>query len=330
MLRNSIKSSKFATMISIIRHIEYLMMFNDCVVIPGWGALIASYTPSHINGDTFCGPSRSIGFNASITHNDGLLATSLTRRHGMTFDEACRLITDNVTAFKNQLAGGNEVAFGHLGYFMLNKGGKMEFSTFPQSAIPNEFFGLSDLNLSSFREQATGAQPQAVVMGNIWRERFKAAASIAAIVGVGVLFSTPVIIDKSTQNASMNIIEVKAKPQTSITAKPVQKATPSDKQFTVIDNAGNETPVTVSKDISNEELQNDTNGDYLLVINTCDREKSAHKLIKSYAKRGVKTKVVTCGKRHHIVIAQSDSQSELRKVKKSLPDKFEKAWICKR
>lgn len=305
-------------------------MFNDCVVIPGWGALIASYTTSHISGDIFHGPSRSIGFNASITHNDGLLATSLTRRHGMSYDEACRLIADNVTTFKSQLSNGNEVAFGNLGYFMLNNGSKMEFYPFSDLAVPNEFFGLNDLNLSSINSKSIESQQQGVVIGNIWRERFKAAASIAAIVGVGLLFSTPVIIDKSTQDASMNPLEVKTKPQTTVTAKPVGKATPQDIQFATIDKDGKETPVNTKQDLNDKELTSDSKAAYLLVINTCDRDKSARKLIKNYAKRGVKAQVVVCGKRHHIVIAQSDSQQELRKVKKSLPDKFKKAWICKR
>ena len=74
-------------MISIVQHIEYLMMYNDCVVVPGWGALIANYAPSQLQGDTMLKPRRSIGFNPSITHNDGLLATSIARRHGISYSK---------------------------------------------------------------------------------------------------------------------------------------------------------------------------------------------------------------------------------------------------
>ena len=91
-------------MITITQHIEYLMMYNDCVVVPGWGALIANYAPSQLQGDTMLKPRRSIGFNPSITHNDGLLATSIARRHGISYNEACNVIATGVASFKSQMA----------------------------------------------------------------------------------------------------------------------------------------------------------------------------------------------------------------------------------
>ena len=64
-------------MITITQHIEYLMMYNDCVVIPGWGALIANYASSSVESGKVARPGRLIGFNSTISHNDGMLATSL-------------------------------------------------------------------------------------------------------------------------------------------------------------------------------------------------------------------------------------------------------------
>ena len=45
-------------MISMIEHIEYLMLSNDCVVVPGFGAFIAQYTSSHncAQNSTFTSP----------------------------------------------------------------------------------------------------------------------------------------------------------------------------------------------------------------------------------------------------------------------------------
>ena len=88
-------------MFSIIEHIEYLLTRHDCVVIPGWGAFIANYdTASYDDSRKLMErPHRTIGFNANVNHNDGLLAQSLMRREGLTFDEAMRFITDSVTTF---------------------------------------------------------------------------------------------------------------------------------------------------------------------------------------------------------------------------------------
>ena len=72
----------FCMMFSIIEHIEYLITCHDCVVVPGWGAFIANYDASTYDAtkNVMARPRRSIGFNASVSHNDGLLAQSLMRR----------------------------------------------------------------------------------------------------------------------------------------------------------------------------------------------------------------------------------------------------------
>ena len=81
------------------------MTRHDCVVIPGWGAFIANYDAARYDtgGNLLERPQRMIGFNAGLTHNDGLLAHSLMRREGMDYPQAMRLIADHVTSFGKQL-----------------------------------------------------------------------------------------------------------------------------------------------------------------------------------------------------------------------------------
>jgi len=320
-------------MISLIQHIEYLMMFNDCVVIPGWGALIASHEPSNMNGNAIERPSRIIGFNSHIDHNDGLLATSLTRRHGITYAEACNIINTNVTTYRQQLATGSEVAFGHIGYFKLNENKKLEFKPMFQNEACDEYFGLKtsiDLQALSTTSGQQGEMPHAVITGSLWRERMKAAASIAAILGVGVLFSTPIIIDRSTQSAGMNLVEVKTMPKQVIKTTPVTKVNKNDNKFVLIDDNGKETPVETSNNEKSEFAEGMPSfGRYMLVINTCNKLYQANSIIKQYAKKGIIAKTVKRGKYHYIVVAQSNNKQELIKIKKSEPDKFKHAWVCK-
>lgn len=315
-------------MISTTQHIEFLMMYNDCVVIPGWGALIANYTPSHHQSNTMLKPCRTIGFNPSITHNDGLLATSIARRHSISYNEACDIIATSVSSFKSQLTAGGEVAFGRLGLFKLNSRGKMEFEPFSQDQAFNEFFGLKDLNLSSIHQ---ASEPQTIITGNIWHERMKVAASIAAIIATGLLFSTPVIIDRSTQSASMNMVEVKTKPAQMVSVKPVATTTATDNKIAVISKDENESAASKQEEgVYNPGMPSDLHGSRLLVINTCNKASQAQKMVKRYAKKGIKTRVINCGKYHHIVAAQSNSESELGKAKTLLPASCHRAWICKR
>ena len=57
------------------KHIEALLLENDCVIIPDFGGFITYYTPASYVEDehTFSPPVRSIGFNPQLKLNDGLL-----------------------------------------------------------------------------------------------------------------------------------------------------------------------------------------------------------------------------------------------------------------
>ena len=315
------------------------MMYNDCVVIPGWGALIANYASSSVESGKVARPGRLIGFNSTISHNDGMLATSLMRRHGIGYEQACSLIADNVTTFRRHLAGGNELAFGRLGYFKLGDQEKLEFVPMTQVSSCDEFFGLENVPILTL-EQQRSAGNDAVVLTPVavsWRERMKVAASIAAMVAMGLLLSTPIIIDRSAQTASLNIADVKTAnapksttPQ--VTMKPAAQAKASDRQFVVIDDKGVEKPVNVpfNQEESLESSQNEempSSGNFLLVIKSCDSQKRAESKARYYSKHGVDTWIVYSGNKYNLVAAQSDSKKELRQAKKRLPSKYRSAKI---
>ena len=311
-------------MISLIQHIEYLMMYHDCVVVPGWGALIANNISSVSKGCHIGCPSRVIGFNSSIKHNDGMLATSLSRRHGMTYEQSCKFIEDTITVFRQQLNAGVEVAFGHLGVFSLNKSGKMEFMPLSGVEMANEFYGLCDLEFNLLSQQRDENEPAQIVPVLNWRERLKVVSSAAAILALGILFSTPAIVDNTSQTASMGGVEIKTTPAQNITVKKVSQATRQDMSFELIDD--NKTDSQVESDF-NEGMP--CKGEYLLVINTCNKSRQAKKIIEHYAKRGIKAVEVERGKYHHIVVAKSNDEKELLKAKELLPEKYRKAWVCK-
>ena len=94
-------------MITICEHIEYLLRNHDCVIVPGWGAFIAQYQPASFTEDgQMLPPSRLIGFNASISHQDGLLASSVMRREKISYDAASNknIITNKI--LKKKKSGG--------------------------------------------------------------------------------------------------------------------------------------------------------------------------------------------------------------------------------
>lgn len=309
-------------------------MLGDCVVVPDWGALVASHVPSSIDKTSISRPARLIAFNPSISHNDGLLATSVARRHNISYAEACKVIADNVTAFRRQLATGSEVAFGRLGFFKNDDNGKLIFTPTLHDEASDEFFGLRSFEFPILSQ--AGDHEQAQVARSIFAHRgWKTAAAIAAIIGIGAILSTPVIVDKSIDTASLNIANVKVKPN-AVIVKPAAQATSNDNQITVIDNTVGTRPV--SSDIPaiekpsaafNDGMPCDENGAYFLVINSCKKQHQAQVLAKQYASKGIKSKIIARSGYFHVVVAQSNSQQELASAKKLLPEKYRKAWVCK-
>ena len=167
-------------MISMIEHIEYLMLSNDCVVVPGFGAFIAQYTSSH-NGaqnSTFTSPKRSISFNASINHNDGLLA-----------------------------------------FFISNGEGHIEFIPFHHELANDDFFGLQSFTFPTLAERnaqvateetvsETYSEPEINIGRRNWfsHKAVQIAASIVMLVCLTFALSTPIIVDKPThQLATLNV-----------------------------------------------------------------------------------------------------------------------------
>ena len=65
-------------MIELDRHIEILLLSNDCVILPNFGGFMAHHVEArHDDSDgAFLPPLRTIGFNPKLTLNDSLLAQS--------------------------------------------------------------------------------------------------------------------------------------------------------------------------------------------------------------------------------------------------------------
>ena len=73
-------------------------MRNDCVVIPQWGAIIAQQEEPRFENGRVMPARRYFTFNAQVDHNDGLIASSLMRRHGITYDQAMREVSAHVAS----------------------------------------------------------------------------------------------------------------------------------------------------------------------------------------------------------------------------------------
>ena len=65
-------------MVELAKHIEILLLNNDCVIVPGFGGFMAHHVDSVYDEEEkmFLPPSRTLGFNPRLHINDSLLAQS--------------------------------------------------------------------------------------------------------------------------------------------------------------------------------------------------------------------------------------------------------------
>ena len=108
---------------SIASHVEYLLRKHDCVVLPGLGALLCRYVPASFadeDGVTLNPPGRFMAFNGMLTESDGMLASSVARQSGVTFEAATRSVEAEVAQMRAQLALHGDLQLGRLGLSRLN------------------------------------------------------------------------------------------------------------------------------------------------------------------------------------------------------------------
>ena len=309
-------------MFSIIEHIEYLMTRYDCVVVPNWGAFIANYSAAHYNEDRSCWerPLRTIGFNANVSHNDGLLAQSLVRREGISYDEAMAFIADSVTTFRQQLSMDCEVSMGRLGYFRSSKGRYIEFVPFHHDNACDMYYGLTDLDIQTVEtleaQEATDNNEAAIIPEgrNIFtRKATQIAASIAVLIGLGILLTTPIVVDRNHNKASMTP-EVTA-PQPQQLSTTIIESDKAPQGFEVI---GTNTPIA---------KVGNTEGKYYMVISTLRNQQELDAFKKKYSALVPHMKILNHKGLMCVYIARSDDYSQLMGLRDELPKELRDVWI---
>lgn len=191
------------------------MSRHDCVVVPGWGAFIAHYQSAHIDKErgVIVPPCRVVSFNSSVLHNDGLLASSIARREGVGYDAAVAMIASDVDILRHQLEAEGEIAVGRLGIFRKPAGDEpMVFQPAKSDALPSVYSGLSEVEAVpvALRAERASQRHDEILSaesrpGSFWyRSAVRIAASIALLIGLGIILSTPVTVDDEPLFASLS------------------------------------------------------------------------------------------------------------------------------
>lgn len=309
-------------MISMIEHIEYLMLSNDCVVVPGFGAFIAQYTSSNncAQNSTFTSPKRSISFNASINHNDGLLANSIAKKASIPYAEALKQIEKSTTICRQALSDGSEVPFGRLGFFISNAEGHIEFIPFHHELANDDFFGLQSFSFPTLAERnaqvateetvsETYSEPEINIGRRNWfsHKAVQIAASIVMLVCLTFALSTPIIVDKPThQLATLNV------------------PTPTMPKHKVVKTE--EISLQKQVEAASEKKEANSNGRYAIII--CSLKKQSQVAQYFQENKDINpANVIKKNGYYMIYFNRGDNYQELVKEAKQMPKPYTKFWI---
>lgn len=131
-------------MINIDRHIEILLLDNDCVFVPGLGGFIAHYVDAQYDEstDSFLPPLRTLGFNAKLNINDFLLAQSYIECYDISYPEALRRIEEEVAELNERLRLDGRCELNDLGVLFINDEGNIEFQPCEAGILTPDLYGL--------------------------------------------------------------------------------------------------------------------------------------------------------------------------------------------
>jgi hypothetical protein len=107
----------------IIEHMERLLLWHDCVIIPDFGGFVLqSVSAIYIEEEHAFTPARKeIVFNPVLVHNDGLLTESYMQKYAVDFTKALQWVWDDVAWMREMLDDNTEFQFGRIGIFIKEK-----------------------------------------------------------------------------------------------------------------------------------------------------------------------------------------------------------------
>ena len=138
------KRINFADVIELGRHIEILLLSNDCVIVPGFGGFMAHHVEARYDDrdELFLPPLRTLGFNPMLTINDSLLVQSYVEAYDISYPEALSRIEEEVKALEREIRETGFYEINNIGVISLNEEGHYLFSPCEAGILTPQLYGL--------------------------------------------------------------------------------------------------------------------------------------------------------------------------------------------
>lgn len=158
------KRCNFALVIELERHIEILLLSNDCVIVPDLGGFMTHHVDAKYDeGDgLFLPPRRTLGFNPQLSINDSLMALSYMEAYDISYPEAQRRIEDEVNELKQHIENDGSYELNDIGTLSFNDDGNYVFTPCEAGLLTPSLYGLGSFEMKKLDAAETTTQPESI------------------------------------------------------------------------------------------------------------------------------------------------------------------------
>lgn len=331
------KSRTFALVIELERHIEILLLSNDCVIVPDLGGFMAHHVDAHYDetDGMFVPPIRTLGFNPQLKMNDSLLVQSYIEAYDISYPEALRRIESEVAELRSHLETAGQYELNDIGLLRLNSEGKLEFEPCEAGILTPELYGLSSFEMAPLTEEvpltaadadeAEFPQEKAITIKMSWlRGVAVAAAAIIAFLMISTPVSNSDAITDAQQSSFINISSARhqpVSPQADMPAVPVTE----EADLPVIEEM--EMPETTATETAAN------SGDFCIVMASQVSERNAKSFISQLEEKGYgEARILVSGAKHirRVVYGTYESEAQAASTLRQLRSEsrlFRDTWI---
>lgn len=147
------------------RHIEILLLENECVIVPDFGGFMTHHVSAHYDADdhSFIPPKHTLGFNPQLRMNDSVLVQSYVEAYDISYPEALRRIENEVDEMKQILEEEGRYTMNDLGTLTVNQEGNYEFEPCEAGILSPALYGLGAFPFLKLKDEKPAELPVAKV-----------------------------------------------------------------------------------------------------------------------------------------------------------------------
>lgn len=131
-------------MIEVTQHIERLLQYHDCVIVPGLGGFIAQDCGAKYVEEecVFLPPYRSVSFNPCLTMNDGLFVHEVAQQHHLSYEDALTAVEHAVSEIHKKILTRGKIKISGIGTLQYVNAKSYEFTPLPYGIEAPDLYGL--------------------------------------------------------------------------------------------------------------------------------------------------------------------------------------------